>query len=665
MAEVGKIGRYEIISELGRGGMATVYRAHDPRFGRDVAIKVLPQSFTQNPNLVARFEREAQTIAALDHPAIVPVYDFGEQEGQRYLVMRLMTGGSLKARIRANPFTVEQILPILRRVGAALVHAHQQGVVHRDLKPDNILFDQYEDAYLADFGIAHLSRSSMTITGARIGTPTYMSPEQLTGEVALDGRSDIYSLGIVLFEMLTGNPPFRADTPAQVMMKHVSEPVPHILDLKPDLPAEVEAIISRALAKDREQRYSSAAELVAAVTRLVEPELEPTRQPRSPTVKTPFPSSPKQSTRQAVEEGATVLEIDLIDPPLSKTGTPANQPAPPVERQPSLAEGVTVLETAEPEPLEPEPLPQSSLTTPPTAEPPVTGTTGTTAAAPPTPTTASQPLTPPKKRSLSPVWIGAAVVGVVVLALLWTLVNSLSQREDNNSLDAGDTADPAASVADEQNGASAQNGDATAGDTTTTPSTGPASPAYQAISIDSIANSEMEFSSPPLGEMTLENIDFRVGRQIYRSQASGSPDNRYPTRASLNFFIPKAHRLYVLINSKNGLQQHEGRAIGRIIAHCNDTPALETELRLGENIREGRAAGNVISDASQVQQVWDGTLSGGSGTTGYIDMLTIDLPPTCQEGRLNALDIVDTSSETANSLDPGLALVAVTVEYDR
>lgn len=642
MASVERIGRYEIISELGRGGMATVYRAHDPRFGRDVAIKVLPQSFTQNPNLVARFEREAQTIAALDHPAIVPVYDFGEQEGQRYLVMRLMTGGSLKGRIRANPFSIEQILPILRRVGAALEHAHQQGVVHRDLKPDNILFDQYEDAYLADFGIAHLSRSSMTITGARIGTPTYMSPEQLTGEVALDGRSDIYSLGIVLFEMLTGNPPFRADTPAQVMMKHVSEPVPHILDLKPDLPADVEAIISRALAKDREQRYESAAELVAAVTRLVDPEPDQTQSLRTPTptaTTLPHTKPPQPSTLPALDEGATVLEVDLVDPPRAESV----QPVRPAEYDRSLAEGVTVVESVEPTP--PPPPPVRSRMTQATAE------------QPPAPA-------PTQKRPLPIVWIGAVVVGVVVLALVWGLVNGLLQGGDDDppveetaaaadvaandsGLDTGQTTEPPTTAAD--------TGDAAR----------PASAAYQPVSIDSIANSELDFSSPPLGQVTFEGVDFRIGREIYRSQASGTPDNRFPTRATLNFFIPNAYRLYALINSRNGLQQHEGMVIGRIIAHCNDTPALETELRLGENIREGRAAGNAITEASQVQQVWDGTISGDSSAAGYIDMLTIDLPSTCQDGRLNALDIVDTSGETANSLDPGLDLIAVTVEYDR
>lgn len=650
-----RIGRYEIISELGRGGMAAVYRAHDPRFGRDVAIKVLPHSFTQNPNLVARFEREAQTIAALDHPAIVPVYDFGEQEGQRYLVMRLMTGGSLKGRIRANPFSIEQIIPILRRVGAALEHAHAQGVVHRDLKPDNILFDQYDDAYLADFGIAHLSRSSMTITGARIGTPTYMSPEQLTGEVALDGRSDIYSLGIVLFEMLTGNPPFRADTPAQVMMKHVTEPVPHILDLKPDLPADVEAIISRALAKDREQRYGSAAELVAAVVQLVDSEPDSTQSLRTPTPTTP--TTPTATTLphtksptpqpQALDEGATILEADLVGLPPSKTTPPAR----PAEYDRSLAEGVTVVESVEP--TDPPPPSTPTPSTPPPSSPVISRT-------PPPQTTAEQPPAPAQtqKRPLPLLWIGAAVVGVIVLALVWGLVNGLLQREENGTaptaiasdsgeVEEGQTDEPVATAADAETAA------------------GPASLAYQPVSIDSIANSGMDFNSPPLGQAAFEGIDFRIGREIYRSQAAGTPDNRYPTRATLNFFIPNAYRLYALINARKGLQQHEGVVIGRIIAHCNDTPALETELRLGENIREGRAAGNVVTAAPQVQQVWDGTLSGDSSATGYIDMLTIDLPPTCQEGRLNALDIVDTSGETANSLDPGLELIAVTVEYDR
>lgn len=257
-----RIGRYEIQDELGRGGMATVFRAHDPSFDRDVAIKVLPPEFLHDPTFRARFEREARTVAALEHAAIVPVYDFGEEGGQPFLVMRYMDGGSLADRIAKGPLPINGAAEILRRIGSALDCAHRQGIIHRDLKPRNILFDRYDDAYLADFGIAKIAEAGATLTGsAVIGTPAYLSPEQARGASALDGRSDIYALGTILFEMLTGQPPYDAGTPLGLAIKHLSEPVPRILDVKPDLPSGCESVISQAMAKDRDKRFSTAGEM--------------------------------------------------------------------------------------------------------------------------------------------------------------------------------------------------------------------------------------------------------------------------------------------------------------------------------------------------------------------------------------------------------------------
>ncbi len=268
-----KIGRYEILNELGRGGMATVYRAFDPRFKRSVAIKVLPREFLHDPGFRARFDREAQTIATLEHPAIVPVYDFGEEGGQPYLVMRYMPGGSLSDRLKRGPLTVQQAGDILNRLASALERAHQIGVIHRDLKPQNVLFDQYGNAFLSDFGSAYLVQASSALTGdAIIGTPAYMSPEQARGDEELDGRSDIYALGAILFEMLTGRQPYEADTPMGVAVKHITEPVPRILEVKSDLPQALEEIISRAMAKQRTDRFETPLEMARALGSLVDPE---------------------------------------------------------------------------------------------------------------------------------------------------------------------------------------------------------------------------------------------------------------------------------------------------------------------------------------------------------------------------------------------------------
>lgn len=263
-----KYGRYEIESELGRGGMATVYLANDPRFRRKVALKVMSNALRDDPTFRGRFEREAHIIATLEHPAIVPVYDYGEVDAQPFLVMRYMPGGTLADRIIAGPLSLEAAVPIVQRLAGALDHAHQQGVIHRDLKPGNILFDQYDNAFLTDFGIVKLAQGTNTsLTGSGvIGTPAYMSPEQIHGEKTLDGRSDIYTLGIILFEMLTGRKPYRAETPVKQMMAHVLNPIPQIREIKPELPDDFETVIQRVLAKERKERFGTATELTAAIT---------------------------------------------------------------------------------------------------------------------------------------------------------------------------------------------------------------------------------------------------------------------------------------------------------------------------------------------------------------------------------------------------------------
>ena len=265
-----KIGLYEVKSELGRGGMATVYRAYDPRFEREVAVKVLPRELLHaDPQFRLRFEREAKIIAQLEHTAIVPVYDVGEADGQPYFVMRYMNGGSLSDRIKAGVIEVEEAARILAAIAPGLDEAHSKGIVHRDIKPSNILFDKRDNPYISDFGIAKLSQAQAgNVTGsAIIGTPAYMAPEQAQGD-PIDGRTDIYALGIILFEMVTGKQPYEADTPMAVAIKHITDPVPHILDANPKLPAGMEAIIQKAMAKNKNDRYSTAVEMTNALREL-------------------------------------------------------------------------------------------------------------------------------------------------------------------------------------------------------------------------------------------------------------------------------------------------------------------------------------------------------------------------------------------------------------
>ncbi|MCC6501284.1 MAG: serine/threonine-protein kinase [Anaerolineales bacterium] len=260
-----KIGIYEIKAELGRGGMATVYRGYDSRFEREVAVKILPPELLHaDPQFRARFQREAKIIAQLEHPSIVPVYDVGETEDTKlpYFVMKYMNGGSLSDRIKKGIMSVAEAAKILEQIAPGLDEAHARGFIHRDLKPSNILFDSRGAPYISDFGIAKMSQSSGTMTGSGIiGTPAYMAPEQATGD-QVDGRADIYALGIILFEMLTGKQPYVADTPMALAIKHVTEPVPRILTFNPNLPADMDLIIQKAMAKDRNERFDTALEMV-------------------------------------------------------------------------------------------------------------------------------------------------------------------------------------------------------------------------------------------------------------------------------------------------------------------------------------------------------------------------------------------------------------------
>ena len=250
--------------------MATVFHAYDPRFERDVALKVLPREFLHDPQFRTRFVREAKTIASLEHPAIVPVYDFGEEEGQPYIVMRYMSGGSMAERLTRGAMSIEETLQLFNRLSPALDAAHARGIIHRDLKPGNILFDQYGNAFLSDFGIARLSQAGVaTLTGGNIlGTPAYMSPEQVQGDKEIDGRSDIYSMGIIFYQMITGQAPYQATTPARVMMMHLLEPVPQILQAKQDLPVSLQNVMDKAMAKEPKDRFATMAEMSSALNEI-------------------------------------------------------------------------------------------------------------------------------------------------------------------------------------------------------------------------------------------------------------------------------------------------------------------------------------------------------------------------------------------------------------
>ncbi len=261
------LGPYRIINQIGRGGMANVYKAFQPSVDRYVAIKVLPTQLAESKEFATRFHQEARIIAMLEHPHILPVFDYGESDGVAYFVMRYLDAGTLKDKMEAGrPLPLNEIDRIFTQLADALSYAHSHGVVHRDLKPANALIDSFGNVFLTDFGIAKLLESAsprLTQTDAVMGTPAYISPEQAQG-MPVDQRSDIYSLGIILYEMVTGGVPFVADTPLAVLFKHISDPLPLPSKVKPDIPEAIEQVILKALAKDPQDRFATAGEFVTA-----------------------------------------------------------------------------------------------------------------------------------------------------------------------------------------------------------------------------------------------------------------------------------------------------------------------------------------------------------------------------------------------------------------
>jgi serine/threonine protein kinase len=264
------LGKYRILDALGRGGMAQVYRAYHPQLDRYVAVKVLRSDLVEEKEFLARFSREARAVAALRHPNIVQVYDFDMQDGYYYMVMELLEGNTLKAYLNAfrtggGRMPAGEMMRILSDALAGLEYAHKEGIVHRDLKPANIMLSRHGQAVLTDFGIAQIvGVTQYTVSGALMGTLSYMAPEQgLSGKC--DARSDLYSLGIVYYEMLTGRVPFDADTPLAILMKHVNDPLPLPRKIDPAIPETLERVALKSLAKQPEQRYQSAAEMAAAL----------------------------------------------------------------------------------------------------------------------------------------------------------------------------------------------------------------------------------------------------------------------------------------------------------------------------------------------------------------------------------------------------------------
>jgi serine/threonine-protein kinase len=312
------IGPYRIIDQLGQGGMATVFKAYHAALDRYVAIKVLHPAFKEDPSFLARFHREARIVAKLDHPNITPIYDFAEYQGTPYLVIRYIEGQTLKVLLRDGLLPLDGVLAIMRPITDALAYAHAQGVLHRDIKPSNIMIANDRHIYLSDFGLARMAQTgeSTLSQDMLIGTPQYISPEQAKG-TPVDPRSDIYSLGVVLFEMLTGRVPFSADTPYAVIHDHIYAPLPLPTSINPNLSLDLERVLLKALAKEPDARFDSATDLMAALARAAgdaapaAPTLTP---PPTPILREP---TPPPAAREPRATPAPPLARATVPPPIA------------------------------------------------------------------------------------------------------------------------------------------------------------------------------------------------------------------------------------------------------------------------------------------------------------------------------------------------------------
>jgi len=370
------VGPYRIIEQLGQGGMASVYKAYHAALDRYVALKVLHPAFMEDPNFLARFQREARLVAKLDHANIVPIFDYSEHEGRPYLVMKYIEGETLKARLLHGPLRAEEISRIIGAVGTALSYAHKHGILHRDIKPSNVLLANDGGIYLADFGLARIAASgeSTISTDMVMGTPQYISPEQAMGKRDLDEGTDIYSLGVMLYELVVGKVPFNADTPFSIIHDHIYTPLPLPRKVNPLVTPDVERVLLKALAKERRDRYPDVDSLVAAFNQVW------------------IGSAP--SIKQ--EPSAFPPEVPTVSP-LAATMVEAGLPQ------------------AGPGSLPPEPLPIPPLPPLPASAPPVPGT----------------PAKQPPKKGFP--WMWAAVGVVLILICLVTLIALVGMARKSGS----------------------------------------------------------------------------------------------------------------------------------------------------------------------------------------------------------------------------------------
>ena len=604
------LGRYHILEQLGEGGMAIVYKAYDTRLERDVAVKVIRTeklTIETMGKTLKRFEREAKVLAKLTHPNIVPITDYGEHDEKPYLVMPYLPGGTLKQKL-GKPIPWEDSVRLLIPIARALHYAHQQGIIHRDVKPSNILITQSGEPMLTDFGIAKIlldteETADLTGTGMGVGTPEYMSPEQFQGK-GVDARTDVYSLGVVLYEMVTGRKPYQADTPAAVLIKQVTEALPRPKSLVPELPDALEKVLLKALAKNKEDRFQDVAAFGNALENLL---MGMGKEKQSvSTVRSSKVAKPDLDTQDTYTQGktySTKSQTAAYDETPRKTRTTQSTPSP----------------------------------------------------------------VPPQQKKT--VWWPWVILTLVILVSMGYILNSYKSETNKTiarfSVDATSTAEARLTEIAPSPTLQVFNSP-TPSFTPTAGINGVLSDTPIDISTYSTTDITILLPDFPLGDQYFgSGVHFFIPKGENSFHTQNSKNQQYPTE----YLIPVSYiafpkKVFVLINA-GYTATYYGKNIGYIALHFASGESLKYDLVLGENIREwsigSGADGNLVvtTSSSDVQQIYLGTSS--KNTTGVVDMLELNIPSDYSNTAIKSIEFKDSSQELWNSMNPGFFIIGITV----
>jgi serine/threonine protein kinase len=581
--------------------MGAVYEAKDLRLAHTVALK---QMLVSNRTLRQAFEREARTLARLDHPALPKVSDYFSDEDGQFLVMPYIPGPDLE-RLRhqqGHPFPLTDVLRWADELLDALeyLHAHQPPIIHRDIKPANLKLSLRGTIILLDFGLSkgggtHTTRLNQGAKSVFGYTPHYAPLEQING-TGTNQRSDIYSLGATLYHLLTAAQLPTAITRAQAQLSQSYDPLRPANELNPNVPPAVAAVLAQAMSLNPAQRFASAKAMRAALRHASH---------SPPKIVAPFPKTevavaPRWQEPSRIHTQKAAAPPSMLPPIHHERPTASHNE--PNKRYPTwllpllgllllllglIGGGLGAQYLFKQE----EPSQSGGIVTTLSPSPTIALTIPLPTVTPPTPTI---PVTASATATQSP------------------------------------TAEPVAS--------------------------------FQPISLESVANGEFDFVDPPQGDVILGEIAFRLGH-VFKSQAAPPPNDTFPVHVLVEMDILQASRLHLLINAGNAFREFEQQKIGEVRAYCNGSSTLLTDLILGRDIREWHASEDkIVSTITRAQEVWQGTRADAPDFTGHIDMLSLDLPVSCQEGRLTAIQLIDTSATTVGSLDPAIGLSGLTVE---